>query len=47
MPRFDRKVTRNKLKKIQGNNKIRGLFGYIQDLRRRGDYEKINKILSI
>lgn len=46
MPRFDRKVTRNKLKRIQGNNKIRNLFGYIQDLRRRGDYKEVNRILN-
>lgn len=46
MPKFDRKVTRNKLKKIQGNNKIRGLFGHVQDLRRRGDYKAVNEILN-
>lgn len=47
MPKFDRKVTRNKLKRIQGNNKIKDIFSYIQKLRRRGDYKAVNKILNI
>lgn len=43
---FARKVLRNKLKKRQGNNKIRDIFQYIQSLKREGDYKTIKQILK-
>lgn len=43
---FARKVLRNKLKKKQGNNKIRDIFQYIQSLKREGDYKTIKQILK-
>jgi hypothetical protein len=43
---FERKVIRNKLKKRQGNNKIRDIFHYVQVCRKIGDYKSVNKILE-
>lgn len=43
---FRRKVIRNRLKKIQGNNKIKNMFQYIQKLKKSGDYKNINKIMG-
>lgn len=41
-----RKVIRNKLKRRQGNNRIRKVFQYIQKARKSGDYKTVNKILE-
>ena len=43
---IERKVIRNRLKRRQGNNKIRKIFNYIQKAKRVGDYKSINKILG-
>ena len=43
---FARKVLRNKLKKKQGNNKIRDIFQFVQSLKREGDYKTIKQILK-
>ena len=43
---FERKVLRNKLKKRQGNNKIRDIFQYIQKAKKTGDYKAIKRILK-
>lgn len=43
---FKRKVIRNILKRRQGNNKIKGIFQYIQKQRKARNYKEIKKTLK-
>lgn len=43
---IERKVLRNKLKRRQGNNKIKGAFKYVKKAIKCGDYKTVNKILG-